>query len=456
MKSNTRFNQNKRGIECLNCHQPIAANDNFCSDCGQVNDLKPLSIKQYISEFFSGFFAFDTRTLNTIIPLIFKPGKVTNEYIQGERMKFVNPFQLYLHTSIIFFLVTSVFETIQNYREIQTETYKTTEKKILKNETVTNLSDKDTINPFLTANNLFQSDKQKDSLKFLKKKKELTDKQLMVLVSNNLDSVFFNESFKRVLTSQVSKKHKDSLVRIAYRKNIKFFKKLIDSVASKPTFKDDYTFKKEYIKQFETKLKVNNIDFQLEKVLKLNPNINIVKSIFGDEFAIKVHEFNSVKKNNNIGRAIDSLGYPITRTNIFLFKKSHELEQFNESGYFGNAIINKTPIVIFFMLPVFAFFLMVFFPSTKMTYTEHLIFVFHTQTVFFLMLLVGLLIDIIFKTNLVWIIILLFLIYLIIALKKVYKQKWMRTILKFISLNIMYLLVSILGLIVVVLLAIIF
>ncbi|WP_415859565.1 zinc-ribbon domain-containing protein [Aureibaculum sp. 2210JD6-5] len=36
MKSTTRFSKNKRGIECLNCNQPISDKDNFCSNCGQV------------------------------------------------------------------------------------------------------------------------------------------------------------------------------------------------------------------------------------------------------------------------------------------------------------------------------------------------------------------------------------------------------------------------------------
>ena len=55
MKSNTRFKKNTKGIECLNCNQPITIADNFCSNCGQVNDTKPLSLKQYISELLGGF-----------------------------------------------------------------------------------------------------------------------------------------------------------------------------------------------------------------------------------------------------------------------------------------------------------------------------------------------------------------------------------------------------------------
>ncbi len=80
--------------------------------------FKTLKYKAIFNRVFIWFFSFDTRTLNTIAPLLFKPGKVTNEYVHGERMKYVNPFQLYLHTSIIFFLVTGIFSSIDSYKDI--------------------------------------------------------------------------------------------------------------------------------------------------------------------------------------------------------------------------------------------------------------------------------------------------------------------------------------------------
>ena len=116
MKSTTRFTQNMRGIECLNCKQLISDNDNFCSNCGQVNDELPLSIKQFISEFFAGFFSFDSRFLKTFVPLLFKPGKVSKDYIEGKRRRYVNPFQLYLHVTILFFLVLGLFMAIEGYK----------------------------------------------------------------------------------------------------------------------------------------------------------------------------------------------------------------------------------------------------------------------------------------------------------------------------------------------------
>ena len=115
MKSVTRFNSNFRGTVCLNCNQIISKEDNFCPNCGQVNDKNPVSVKQYFSEYLSEFFEFDSRFIRTIIPLLFKPGMVTKKYVEGKRKSYVNPFQFYLHITILFFLIQGVFSSIDEF-----------------------------------------------------------------------------------------------------------------------------------------------------------------------------------------------------------------------------------------------------------------------------------------------------------------------------------------------------
>ncbi|MBN4075096.1 DUF3667 domain-containing protein [Gammaproteobacteria bacterium AH-315-E17] len=43
-----------------------------------------------------------------MLPLLFKPGKLTNEYIAGRRVRYLPPFRLYLIFSILFFLVAAI------------------------------------------------------------------------------------------------------------------------------------------------------------------------------------------------------------------------------------------------------------------------------------------------------------------------------------------------------------
>ena len=116
MKSITRFTRNIRGNKCLNCENDISEEDNFCAQCGQVNDLKKVSLKQYLSAYFDDFLSFDSRLLNTIVTLIFKPGYVTKNYVDGKRMRYVNPFKLYLQITILFFLVIGIFGTIDKFK----------------------------------------------------------------------------------------------------------------------------------------------------------------------------------------------------------------------------------------------------------------------------------------------------------------------------------------------------
>lgn len=97
-----------KGLECLNCKQPLTGEDNFCSYCGQKNTTKKLSFGVFVSNIFSNFFSYDSRFWSTFIPLLTKPGKVSKEFVEGKRVKFVNPFQLYLNVSIIFFIILGI------------------------------------------------------------------------------------------------------------------------------------------------------------------------------------------------------------------------------------------------------------------------------------------------------------------------------------------------------------
>ena len=151
MKSITRFTGNLHGRNCLNCGKDISEEDNFCPNCGQVNDLNRLSVKQYFSEYLNGFYEFDNRFLRTVVPLLFKPGQVSKNYVEGKRIHYVNPFQLYLHITILFFLIVGIFKTVDSFKpgaekpaSIITEINKEKDKvdlDSLKEETMKNLKD---------------------------------------------------------------------------------------------------------------------------------------------------------------------------------------------------------------------------------------------------------------------------------------------------------------------------
>jgi len=103
-----------------------------------------------------------------------------------------------------------------------------------------------------------------------------------------------------------------------------------------------------------------------------------------------------------------------------------------------------------FSFPYFTLSLKLFYIRRKYTYVEHLIFVFHTQTVFFLLLAAFFMINYIKDAEyIIAIFFLLFLGYLFVAMRRFYQQGYFKTLVKFILLNIIYLTFAIIGMIIV-------
>jgi len=100
-----------RGAKCLNCKHPLDLSDVYCSYCGQLNTTKQLSLKDFFGEFIGSILTYDSRLRYTIKDLLFKPGTITRNYVQGQRLKYANPFRFFLSISIIYFLVQGLIST---------------------------------------------------------------------------------------------------------------------------------------------------------------------------------------------------------------------------------------------------------------------------------------------------------------------------------------------------------
>lgn len=101
--------------ECLNCHEQIG-DSNFCPHCGQQNTDKKLPVKQIMHDVLGDVLTFDSKFFKSLIPLLIKPGYLTNEYLSGKRVSFIFPFRLYLFITFLFFFVITVNTMIdKNY-----------------------------------------------------------------------------------------------------------------------------------------------------------------------------------------------------------------------------------------------------------------------------------------------------------------------------------------------------
>ncbi|EAR00749.1 DUF3667 domain-containing protein [Maribacter sp. HTCC2170] len=102
-----RYQLKHRGTECKNCGHPLDISDKYCPNCSQANSTKKLTLKDFFDEFFSTLISYDSKLLKTLVALLWFPGKITKDYINGKRVSYTNPFRFLLSLAIIYFLMIS-------------------------------------------------------------------------------------------------------------------------------------------------------------------------------------------------------------------------------------------------------------------------------------------------------------------------------------------------------------
>jgi hypothetical protein len=88
-------------IACKNCG--ATTQGNYCQQCGQATHLHVPSAREFLHEFIAHYVALEGKLWKSLALLIAKPGLLTCEYIQGRRVRYLEPLRLYLTFSIIFF-----------------------------------------------------------------------------------------------------------------------------------------------------------------------------------------------------------------------------------------------------------------------------------------------------------------------------------------------------------------
>lgn len=88
---------------CLNCGERLSGQ--YCGSCGQRSRSKLISLWELISDAFGDLFELDSRLWQTLFPLLFRPGRLTRDYLEGKRARFMPPFRMYIVLSLLFFLV---------------------------------------------------------------------------------------------------------------------------------------------------------------------------------------------------------------------------------------------------------------------------------------------------------------------------------------------------------------
>jgi len=100
-------------FNCLNCGTVLQGP--FCHYCGQPDRNFMRFFPVLLRELLEDFLDFDSRFMRTMKPLLFKPGKLTRDYLDGRRFRYTPPLRLYIFSSIACFflaalLTSDVFE----------------------------------------------------------------------------------------------------------------------------------------------------------------------------------------------------------------------------------------------------------------------------------------------------------------------------------------------------------
>lgn len=93
---------------CLNCGAALSGP--YCSACGQKAHLHR-SVLHAVEEFLHGIVHFDSRFWNTLPLLIFRPGKLTRDYVMGRRVRYIAPVAVFLLTIFTMFLLFAFLPT---------------------------------------------------------------------------------------------------------------------------------------------------------------------------------------------------------------------------------------------------------------------------------------------------------------------------------------------------------
>src|SRR5260370_24031801 len=90
---------------CENCGAELQGH--WRVQCSQAAFEYRRSFRYVLADLLNEFLNWDSKFFTTIALLILKPWRLTNEFLAGKRVRYVNPLRLYLLASILFFFAVN-------------------------------------------------------------------------------------------------------------------------------------------------------------------------------------------------------------------------------------------------------------------------------------------------------------------------------------------------------------
>jgi hypothetical protein len=91
--------------QCKNCGAVLAGE--YCATCGQPADVSIPSVAKLLVDALGDLYNFDSRLWRSLALLLFRPGRLTREYLEGRRARYSPPFRMYVVMSLVFFFLVA-------------------------------------------------------------------------------------------------------------------------------------------------------------------------------------------------------------------------------------------------------------------------------------------------------------------------------------------------------------
>ena len=371
---------------CLNCGAHI--HGRYCQVCGQENIEPKETVWGLITHFTYDITHFDGKFFSTVKSLITKPGFLSQEYIKGRRASYLHPIRMYVFTSAFFFIIFFSFFNPASFvsgvkdTEAQLKELTDAREELTQNLTLT----RDSVKTTAINRSISHMDVSIAQLQKTVADKKIEDSLELVNASKELDSLG---------------NHIPGLKAVSRR---------LDSAGRKKTV---------------YKEKGRNTGLSLEDL----PYHSLMA-------------YDSVQKELPEDKRDSWLQSGIIRKNIGIAKKANNNKQ-ETLALYVEKFMHTIPQVLFVSLPVFALLLLMLYARRSHYYVDHGIFTIHLYCATFIFLLVYFGINKLETmsgwkwlkyVNVVLMIGIFF--YLYKAMRKFYRQGRIKTILKFIILNI--------------------
>jgi hypothetical protein len=377
---------------CSNCKAQL--NGPYCAQCGQDSESTIKYFWLVMLHLLDDIFSFDSRASRTLWPLLTRPGFLTNEYILGRRVFYVPPLRLYLFISIIFFISLKFFAVSENTSIINIRI------------------DENTI-PQVTTH-IGELEQKRDLLLTKEVQNQQLQSEALRLLEQDLEKY---KRYKTDLASEGNKIAKAIIVELVDLEHEQFN-------LGKPLLASDQE-------------RYSNLTLQLAKV-RNGEKVNLLSigSNSDGTFSLPIL---SAQKNAMLNDVVNQLEE----------KASRVLE--GDTDPLLEQIINTLPQLMFLLLPLFAGLLKITYLFSKRLYMEHLTVALHSHSFVFITVLLLEFIDMTqdqVSASWQWtgtglhVVSIFFLawipVYLFIMQKRVYKQGYIVTVVKYAVVGIAY------------------